>query len=391
MYLSIKLRRGVIPVIIIVSIIITVVIIYNSQCINNPVLSKQSEMIFKVVVDPGHGSIDTGTSYGEIYEKDINLRVALLVAEELEKVNIIPILTRKKDKLYMNSRQKDIRHRPEIANKNKADLFISIHANNFPSSQPSGSQVFYKPGSGESRKLAEEIQQELIKLRQANQRSIKNGDFYVLKKAQCPAVLIETGFLSNPTDRERLTDPVYQKQLAIALKNGIINFFQSRLSGKRQEKTLRTNVSLESNDEHPSYQLYYLTDSPTGILLVKRKLSFPTNNFFKQEYSNLSFKEIMIISAINQLLDPPDNLISPLPAKTKIDDVKINDGIATIDFSKETKTSFSGGATVELYSLEAVKKTLFSIPGIKGLNILINGKKGDSIGGHIFLKETVMK
>ncbi|MTI60701.1 MAG: hypothetical protein FH762_12165 [Firmicutes bacterium] len=391
MYLSIKLKRGVIPLIIIISIIITVVIIYNSQCINNPVLSKQSEMIFKVVVDPGHGSIDTGTSYGEIYEKDINLTVALLVAEELEKVNIIPILTRKKDILYMNSRQKDIRHRPEIANKNKADLFISIHANNFPSSQPSGSQVFYKPGSEESRKLAEEIQQELIKLRKANHRSIKNGDFYVLKKAQCPAVLIETGFLSNPTDRERLTDPVYQKQLAIALKNGIINFFQSRLSGKRQEKTLKTNVSLASNDEHPSYQLYYLTDSPTGILLVKRKLSFPTNNFFKQEYSKLSFKEIMIISAINQLLDPPDNLISPLPAKTKIDYVKINNGIATIDFSKEIKTSFSGGATVELYSLEAVKKTLFSIPGIKGLNILINGKKGDSMGGHIFLKDTVMK
>lgn len=375
----------------IIIIVIIIAVISYRQCIDNPALSKHCNIIFKVVVDPGHGGIDTGTSYGKIYEKDINLKIALLVAEELEKVNIIPVLTRKEDELYMSSRQKDIKHRPEIANKNKANLFISIHANNFPSSQPSGSQIFYKPGSEESKKLAKEIQEELIKLRKANQRSIKNGDFYVLKKAQCPAVLIETGFLSNPTDREILTDPVYQKQLAIALKNGIISFFQFRLSGEKQEKTLKTNVSLESNNKHPNYQLYYLTDSLTNISLIKRKLSFPTNNFFKQEYSKLSFKEIMIISAINQLLNPPNNLISPLPVKTKINYVKLNDGIATIDFSKEIKTDFSGGASIELYSLEAVKKTLFSIPGIKGLNILINGKKGDSIGGHIFLNDTILK
>ena len=91
------------------------------------------------------------------WRKIFNLAIARYLYEELRKVNIIPIMTRTEDKLYENSRNKDLRQRPIIANNAKADLFISIHANNFPSSNASGSQIFYKINSEKSQELAENI------------------------------------------------------------------------------------------------------------------------------------------------------------------------------------------------------------------------------------------
>ena len=157
--------------------------------------SHTTDMEFIVVVDAGHGGIDTGTSHGDILEKDINLAIAKYLYEELRKVNIIPIMTRTEDKLYESDRNKDLRQRPKIANNVKADLFISIHANNFPSSKTAGSQIFYKINSKESLELAEFIQKELEILRDENRRVLKKGDYYVLNVIKCPGSLLKPAFI----------------------------------------------------------------------------------------------------------------------------------------------------------------------------------------------------
>lgn len=364
-------------------------LIMNYRAISLP--SYTSNMEFRIVIDPGHGSIDTGTSYRNIYEKEINLQIAKYLAEEFKKVNIIPIMTRTKDKLYHNSRRKDIRRRPEIAGETDADLFISIHANNFPTSQPSGSQIFCKFNSEQSKKLAECIQQELIELRNENNRSIKQGDYYVLNKIDCPGILIEVGFLSNPSDRQKLTDPVYQQQFAKAIKNGVINYFLSEL-GKtkdRNKRDIETNqktavnkkVSIEPGDR----ALYYLSYNEKDVYLIKNNMSFPANSFFVKEHSTLKFNEVLAISAIRQLLNPPEGLISPLPPGTKIKSLKIEDNTAILNLSFEARENFNGGANQEEKVVSAIRKTLLSIKDIEDVEILIDGQKGESLGGHILL------
>lgn len=349
--------------------------------------TQTNDMKFRVVIDPGHGSIDTGTSYKNIYEKDINLSIGLKLSKKLKDVNIISILTRTEDKLYQDSRRKDIKHRPEIARQNKADLFISIHSNNFPSSQPSGSQLFYKPGSDLSKKLAEFIQEELIKLRDKNNRAIKSGDFYVLNQSPCPAVLIEVGFLSNPEDRNYLTNMDYQEKLADVIKNGIINYFQSRF-----ENTSEDTGKLEETRNYDENILYFLSGSNNGIMLIENQLSLPTNYTYKSNESiTVTEKIILVKTALEQLYNPPEGLVSPLPAGTKIKSLDVSGNKLIINFSSELKDNFYGGAAVELYTLEAIKKSLFSIPGINQLEILIEGEKGQTIGGHIILENDYLK
>ncbi len=211
--------------IIILSCIITIYYQNNDhQNISDKEVSKDK---VKIVIDPGHGSIDTGTSYNGIKEKEINLEMAKFLKKEFENTNLKPIMTRTEDKLYQDDRNQDIKYRPRVAQKNNADILISLHANNFTSSEPSGAQIFYKPGSEESKKLAEYIKKELINLRKANNRPVFEGRYYILQNVDIPAVLIESGFLSNPEDRKLLTNPEYQKKFIKQVKKGLINYLKT--------------------------------------------------------------------------------------------------------------------------------------------------------------------
>lgn len=381
MYFSftIKAMRIIISILL---IIFFVLLIMNYRYISLP--SHTNDMEFKVVIDPGHGSIDTGTSYGNILEKEINLEIAKLLYEDLKKINIIPIMTRTEDKLYQDSRNKDIKQRPIIANNSQADLFISIHVNNFPSSQPSGSQIFFKSNSEKSEKLAEYVQNELVKLREENNRSLKIGDYYVLNNLNCPGILIEVGFISNQKDRELLSNTNYQKQLSNAIKDGIIQYFQdnfSKYKEENEEQNTEEVYKVLTNNE--TNRIYYISTTDNQISLIKNKLTFPVANFFNEKYSVLNFQEIMAISAVEQLLEPPNGLISPFVEGSKLNSLEIKDNIAILDLSLETASNFNGGVEMESYSVNAITKTILSVNGINGLKILINGKEDQSLGGHI--------
>lgn len=378
---------------IIIIILILAIIFFSFLLLNMRLLpSYTGDMEFRVAVDPGHGSIDKGTSHRDIYEKDINLAIAKLLTKELKKVNIIPIMTRTEDKLYQDSRRADIRYRPKLANKRKADIFISLHVNNYSSSYPAGSQVFYKSGSEASKKLAKQITSELVQLRPENKRELKHGNYYVLNKASCPAVLIETGFLSNPEDRKKLVSDDYQRAVAVAIKNSIVKYFRSEMEPGSQDAI--TDIKKNKKAQIDNLSLYYLAlnENEKDINLIRKNFTYPAGAILDSKFKNLQFNEILVRLALNQLIDdPPANLRSVFPAGTSVKSVSIENSTAIINFSHQLQTNFTGGAGMEKFIYQAITKTIFSIPGIDQLEILIGDKKGQSIGGHIILNKVINK
>lgn len=188
-----------------------------------------------VMLDPGHGGYDPGaiTSQG-VYEKSINLKIAQKVKEMLAPSGIEVFLTREEDIDYApdgvkgknTKKQIDLNRRIDMANEAKADVFVSLHVNATATGQNSGAETFYHYQSESGKKLAELIQQELIKILGMNRRIAKPGDFYVIKNTSMPAVIVEVGYLSNIKERKKLQQSWYQEQLSRAIAKGIANYFE---------------------------------------------------------------------------------------------------------------------------------------------------------------------
>ena len=187
-----------------------------------------------VMIDPGHGGYDPGaiTSQG-VYEKTINLQIAHKVKKMLHPSGIEVFLTREDDIDYVPNGVKgktskkliDLNHRIQMANQETADVFISLHVNATAKGQNSGAETFYHYKSESGKKLAELIQQELIKIAGMNHRIAKSGNFYIIKNTSMPAVIVEVGYLSSVKEQKKLQQTWYQDQLARAIAKGIANYF----------------------------------------------------------------------------------------------------------------------------------------------------------------------
>ena len=209
---------------------------YNPECVQASKKSQNVQYKYIVVIDPGHGGYDPGKVgiNGEL-EKDINLRIALKLKNKLEKNNNIKvIMTRTEDiSLYDKSatskKASDMNKRVEIVNKSKADLCISIHQNSYNSKDVKGAQVFYYSKSEKGKEFAN-ILQEIIKsdVDNDNTRVEKaNDNYYMLLKVDCPAAIVECGFLSNWEEATSLKDDFYQEKLAEAINKAIIQFLSN--------------------------------------------------------------------------------------------------------------------------------------------------------------------
>ena len=178
-----------------------------------------------IIIDVGHGAEDVGTSYGKIYEKDINLAISKYLQEELSKEGAIVSLTRDDDydlstpKANYRKRS-DFDNRIKKINESKADMYVSIHINYLSDSNYKGPQVFYNK---ENEELAKVIQEEMNKDLKGN-REVKKipSSTYMYNKLNVPGVLIECGFLSNPSERELLINSSYQKKVAESIASGIV-------------------------------------------------------------------------------------------------------------------------------------------------------------------------
>ncbi len=183
----------------------------------------------KIVIDPGHGGSDPGAvGEGGVAEKDVNLAVARRLALLLSQAGAEVFLTRTGD-YHLGEAEvpgpEDLARRVGLVARHGAELFVSIHGNSFPSSQWWGAQVFYHPDSPEGRRLACLIQQEFLKALGESYRWAMAEDFFVLRRAGVPAVVVEVGFLSNPREEALLSDPAYQAKLAWCIYAGIVRFF----------------------------------------------------------------------------------------------------------------------------------------------------------------------
>lgn len=187
-----------------------------------------------VVLDAGHGGYDPGaiTSQG-VYEKEINLQMVKRVQELLEPSGIDVLLTRDEDEDYVpegtrgkqTKKQADLNYRISMATQAKAEAFISLHLNATVTGLNSGAETFYHFKSDEGKRLAEIIQQELVKVPGMNRRIAKPGDFYIIKNSPMPAVIVELGYLSNVKEQKKLQQEWYQDQLARAVAKGIASYF----------------------------------------------------------------------------------------------------------------------------------------------------------------------
>jgi N-acetylmuramoyl-L-alanine amidase len=219
-----------------------------------------------VLLDPGHGGIDPGM-VGYVVEKEAVLDVALRLKRLLLREGIEVRLTREKDTHLSPDKRTDLSMRASMADSSRVNLFISIHVNASPTRTARGVEVFYfgraqdprvlaqvirENGGGEvGKRLTEEAKTAAERIlydivAQANQRFSQRlaetlgrslsqatgspyrgsfpGDFFVLRYAKVPAVLVEIGFGDHPVEGRNLADPDYREKVAQGLLSGVLTF-----------------------------------------------------------------------------------------------------------------------------------------------------------------------
>lgn len=179
--------------------------------------------IGRVVIDPGHGGKDAGaTSVLGTREKDIVLRVALAAAEELRAQNVEVVMTRGDDRFL------ELEDRPAVADRVKAELFVSIHADSAPKNHSACGITAYvsRSASKASYQAAQTLMSRMCGGGGDN-RGVRNADYRVLVLARCPAVLMEIGFLSNRVEAARLSDPAHQRRLGAGVASAVVDYLKT--------------------------------------------------------------------------------------------------------------------------------------------------------------------
>lgn len=187
------------------------------------------------IIDPGHGGIDGGaTSCTGKLESAYNLEISLRLRDLLRLLGYRTAMTRTTDTSIYTSgetiavqKMSDLKERVRIANTSDKSLLVSIHQNNFSDSRYSGAQVFYA-GTEKSRELAEALQSSFVStLNPGSNRKCKKAEgIYLMQHIQCPGVLVECGFLSNPEEEAKLRSPGYQKKVCCVIAASLAQFIE---------------------------------------------------------------------------------------------------------------------------------------------------------------------
>jgi len=181
-----------------------------------------------IVLDAGHGGPDRGSTAGGAEEKNITLFLSRFIRDELASEGASVIMTRNDDSFP------SLESRPELANRSNADIFLSIHANE-PGSRSnttaSGSIIFYHKGSTISKFLGECVQSELQKYNLMSSTGLRSdgtiysSGFAVLRLSNMPGLLIETGFMTNPKDRQMIQSEQFGRALAKSIVSGLKTYY----------------------------------------------------------------------------------------------------------------------------------------------------------------------
>lgn len=205
---------------------------YLSFINNNQQTTASPTSKFTVVLDAGHGGVDSGCvgKNTNAYERDINLSITKKIGNFLNVLGVGVVYTRtNEDGLYgtfaSGHKMRDMRAREAIIKEANPNLVVSIHLNSFTAPSAKGAQVFYKLGSETSKDLADNMQSLFAEQIEGSKKTSTEGDFYILNCSNAAGVLVECGFLSNPDEEAKLVTDEYQERIAYIITCGIISFF----------------------------------------------------------------------------------------------------------------------------------------------------------------------
>jgi len=186
-----------------------------------------------IIIDAGHGGEDGGAvSCTGVCESQINLEIALRLEDLLHLLGYDTSMIRATDRSVYTTGEtiaarkvSDLKERVRIVNEAENALLVSIHQNYFAEEKYSGAQVFYSDHP-QGRSLAECIQSTLVQhLNPGSNRNIKKAEgIYLMEHANCPSVLIECGFLSNPEEEAKLRNSEYQKALSCVIATALSQY-----------------------------------------------------------------------------------------------------------------------------------------------------------------------
>lgn len=208
-------------------------------CIKDVSVGVSANEELHVLIDAGHGGRDggvTGVTTGE-KESDVNLKIAFALKSELDDAGFKVTMTRTTqygltDGSGAWSKQADMRIRKKIIQENNPSLVVSLHQNFYPtSSSPRGAQVFYLKNDEKSKKFAlctQNCLNELYSKYGAQSRVAMPAEYYILKCASSPSIIVECGFMSNPKDDGLLDSESFRLAIAKSVFSGITRYYSLR-------------------------------------------------------------------------------------------------------------------------------------------------------------------
>ena len=237
MFVTIDLKR-LIKIVLIVALLAAAAVfvkIFVSNGGLKPVINQNSRST--LVLDAGHGGIDGGAiSDSGLKESDINLQIALKTEALVRFLGIDTVMTRETDtdnsdnKAY--SEHDNLVQRAKLANSTENAVLISIHQNKFPSAVVSGAEVMYSDND-DSKALGLITQDNLVTLLDSSNRRVARPapkELLLTSSVECPTILVECGFMSNPQEVQKLASNDYQLKLATILAGSYIQFLNNTAS-----------------------------------------------------------------------------------------------------------------------------------------------------------------
>jgi N-acetylmuramoyl-L-alanine amidase len=193
-----------------IRLILAACLLLVAGCASGPIDTSRS--FHTVVIDPGHGGMDSGVARNHLQEKNLALDVALRLRPKLEAAGFKIVMTRSTDVFI------PLNTRAAISNAHSSVFFVSIHFNDSPARYIHGATVYYH--SAMSAPIAQTIANSLGKI--TFNRGIMTARFRVLRKNRYPAVLVECGFISNKAEAARCATPEFREQLATRIAQAIV-------------------------------------------------------------------------------------------------------------------------------------------------------------------------
>ncbi|MFA5150952.1 MAG: N-acetylmuramoyl-L-alanine amidase [Clostridia bacterium] len=173
-----------------------------------------------IFIDAGHGGHDPGAESrndDKINESDINLGICVKIEQILKEKGYNIYMTRNED-IYLGFALE----RGDLANIHNAKLFLSVHVDSYTEESAKGLMTIWR--DEEDKSFAQTVQKNIVKTAIASDRGLFNQQLAVHARANCPAATVEVGFITNPTESEKLKSDEYQQKLAQGIANGIIEY-----------------------------------------------------------------------------------------------------------------------------------------------------------------------